>query len=148
MENIMDIYIITSGSYSDYSINAVYLDRALAQQKVELMKLAGYSDVEAEQWPVDTTLPQIVHVASLQHPWVHLGERQRPVPNYNADPVVVALRPQLHDSDKLPRTHITSHPLGDGKARYAGVGYGRTPEHAEKSLWDALAQHKAEQAGL
>lgn len=45
----MKIYIVTSGSYSDYSINAVFSSRKKAEAAIELLQ----EDAEIEEWTVD-----------------------------------------------------------------------------------------------
>lgn len=47
------VYLVTSGSYSDYGVNAVFLDKAEAEQyAAELNKCAGHDDADVDEWDV------------------------------------------------------------------------------------------------
>lgn len=47
----MTIFVVTSGSYSDYGINAVFTDRALAEAFVSKFNaVERYEDASIEEW--------------------------------------------------------------------------------------------------
>ena len=53
----MKVYLVTQGSYSDYHIDSVFLDRALAEERVEKMGRVepySYDAAEIEEWDVST----------------------------------------------------------------------------------------------
>ena len=47
------VYIVTSGSYSDYSIDAVFSTRGLADAYVEELRKAKGDAPDVEEWPLD-----------------------------------------------------------------------------------------------
>lgn len=47
------VYVVTSGCYSEYSIRAVFLDKAAAEKFTELAnRTADYRTYSIEEWPV------------------------------------------------------------------------------------------------
>ncbi|MEV7827485.1 hypothetical protein [Microbacterium enclense] len=134
-ESIPDrVFIVTSGEYSSYGISSVWSTREAAEKAA-----AGWGEVE--EWLLNTThdreivewrawidqrdesirvSDRPVHTNSIGH--THVG-RTRPLP-----PIY---------GGSSPRT-----------AKWAGEGYGPTPEHARKALSDALAKAMAEELEL
>ena len=51
------VYIVTSGSYSDYSINAVFSTEALADQYVAVHQTGPYDRLDVEEWTLDYKAP-------------------------------------------------------------------------------------------
>ena len=47
----MKIYIVTSGSYSDYQINAVFSSRAKAKKFIDTIR--SLDEIRIEEWPVN-----------------------------------------------------------------------------------------------
>lgn len=70
----MKAYIVTVGSYSDYQIVRVFLDKALAEQYAKLMGM----DYTVEEWDVNKQLPH-VDVVYCRDIWINkdTGEIQR-----------------------------------------------------------------------
>lgn len=50
-----DAFVVTQGSYSDYHIVAVFLDRTLAEQCVASYPVDDYDTPEIEVWPIGST---------------------------------------------------------------------------------------------
>jgi hypothetical protein len=55
--NITTVYVVTRGSYSDYSIEAIYSTRALAEKHCALFP--GYDDSQIEEYPLNEFAPHI-----------------------------------------------------------------------------------------
>ena len=49
------IFIVTNGTYSDYSIQAVFSDREKAEKYLAELKLINDDNADIEEWDVDTT---------------------------------------------------------------------------------------------
>ena len=47
------IYVVTSGSYSDYGINAVFDDEQLAKDFIAMFKKGSYIDMQIEEWELN-----------------------------------------------------------------------------------------------
>lgn len=47
------IYVVTSGSYSDYGINAVFDDEQLAKDFIAMFKKGSYMDMTIEEWKLN-----------------------------------------------------------------------------------------------
>jgi len=47
------IFIVTSGAYSDYGIDAVFSTEELAQKFIDSFKQDNYNDMYIEEWPLD-----------------------------------------------------------------------------------------------
>ena len=65
--NHKEVYIVTSGEYSDYSINAVFLNKAKANKYKKVWNLVNnsYDRADIEIWEVEPTA-QITTRASLE----------------------------------------------------------------------------------
>lgn len=112
------VYIVTSGEYSDYGIDSVWTTREAAEEAASTDR-----DARVEEWAVDTTETR-----------TFLEWRARVTPG--AD-VRVDDRPMQTNYHSRPEAYRASN-------GWYGWGYGPTPEHARKSLSDALAKAKAE----
>lgn len=63
----MTIYIVTSGAYSDYSIDAVFLDRALADEYCRLDKERdSYDPARVEEWDVSDSVPSLTSYITIE----------------------------------------------------------------------------------
>lgn len=49
----MTVYIVTTGSYSDYRIDSVWSTKAQAEQLVAHLQRCGIDDAEIAEWTVD-----------------------------------------------------------------------------------------------
>ena len=141
----MIIYVITRGSYSDYSIEALFTDKAAAEAFVELGNKSGslYNQYEIEEWEADKPQPVMAYAVryspDFQYDNVHRTG------GYVGKSKLERMPVMNHLVDEIP---VTSVRLVPGSDEYMGVAYGRSFEHAEKNLWDAIAKAKAEAAGL
>lgn len=65
--NHKEVYIVTSGEYSDYSINAVFLDKAKAQRFKKVWNLVhnSYDKADIEVWELEEKA-QVTTRASLE----------------------------------------------------------------------------------
>jgi hypothetical protein len=120
------VFIVTSGEYSDYGIHSVWSTREAAEAAA-----SGWGEVE--EWILDTEPDG----GEIQwHAWVDgiTGEMR------------VADKPDVTNNPSPTVVYPPATRRWDGKPRsfWAGHGYGRTPEHARKSLADAIAKAKAE----
>ncbi len=70
-----DVYVITSGEYSDYSIDAVYSTRAMAEEALPAFSGSYGDKPDIEEWELDPAEPLAAvrrgllsfHVASRKH---------------------------------------------------------------------------------
>jgi hypothetical protein len=54
------IYIVTSGQYSDYGIDAVFSEKSLAKKYIDSFKKDDYGDrMEIEEWDLDKNSDQL-----------------------------------------------------------------------------------------
>src|SRR5438309_10228406 len=47
------VFIVTSGEYSDYGIDAVFSTEELAQKFIDSFSKSGYRDMEIEEWKLN-----------------------------------------------------------------------------------------------
>lgn len=59
-----DIYLLTSGSYSDYSVEAVFTDKAEAERVAEVLNQSSYESYGVEDFPLVSE--RMEHVLQLQ----------------------------------------------------------------------------------
>lgn len=124
-------YIVTKGSYSDYGIVAVFLDRSIAQAFVDSHNRteSPYYHAAIEEWDVQTEAPHPITVHRF---------------SVNGD--------DLQTWDTVEWSHEFEG-IGEATASIRGgkvwaYGQGRTPEEARKATWDAVARLRADQAGI
>lgn len=129
------VFIVTSGSYSDYSIDSVWTTREAAE------KAAGdYGTVE--EWLLNEREERtIVLWESTIDPKGGIVVADKPFEVSGEVPTTKVWVPWSHRGFSHG-THVIEEkpPLGHG--------YGISPEHARKSLADALAKFKADRAGV
>lgn len=89
-----EVYVVTSGEYSDYRINAVFTDKASAEAHAREFSDNG----QAETWPLITTTPQRVTVYGRAYrngtdkAWTYgvwdydLGDLRSGRPRYSEEP--------------------------------------------------------------
>jgi hypothetical protein len=79
----MKVYIVSSGEYSDYSIDRIFLDKEKAVKYVELSQ-HGWSSTRLEEWETsdDNQIEEITYV------YAHYSKGC----NYRADKVTVEVR--------------------------------------------------------
>lgn len=142
----MKIYIVTSGEYSDYSIDSVFTDKAKAEACVELRNRASnYSVYDIEEWEADEEMPFEAYSVRFYPKLIATGERK--FASYVGESQLERV-PGVTVVKALPKATVNKVRLADGSEVFMGAAFGLTYEKAEKSLWDALAKAKAEDAGL
>lgn len=52
----MNIYILTSGEYSDYRIHSVYSTQEKAEEALKKYKNDTWASAQVEEWPLDVYL--------------------------------------------------------------------------------------------
>lgn len=121
------VYVVTSGEYSDYRVEAVYLDRRLADRHAAMV-LYSYGRVEV--LPVRTQLPvkAMLYVRIFRK---HTGADEildwGPELAFDDE---LTMRPRVHEVDQLIRVE----------------GYDRA--RVDKVYGERVAKFKAEQAGV
>lgn len=133
------VYIITSGSYSDYRIDRVYLDRDEAYAHVE-----AYNATEPDEWR------QVEEVVTGPPATRVEG------PGFRAQ-WKAAIKDDRYIKDTPEKFSIEPHWLSEetrinARIEYRNESYvtvlGFSREHVEKVLYDTVAQVKAEKEGL
>jgi hypothetical protein len=136
------VYIVTSGSYSDYGINAVFLDEAAATAYAAKRDVAagGYGEFGVEEWDVATEATFSGYV--LEATW-----RIPAASHFNSGKEESWTLRTWHDGeDPGPATVIEARVDSDGRPTVRVRG--TSQDHVTKSLQDASARLKAEIAGL
>ena len=120
------VYVVTSGEYSDYRIEAVYANQADAEKHMEL--LANRS-AEVEEWPLGLAAP------TPRGRWfVTWGDGLE----WHARPLGVVLDPNA----------ATTFYYGPYRGVHELRVVADSREKALKIAWDWWAKHKAEEEGL
>lgn len=115
-------FFVTSGEYSDYRIHSIWTTREAAEA-------AGGEYDTVEEWIVNTTTERTI---TQWHAWltttgeIRVGER-------------------AVETNQPGTTRVTPFLRRGAFQDWEGHGFGPSPEHARKSLSDALAKAKAEQ---
>jgi hypothetical protein len=124
------VFIVTSGEYSDYGIESVWTTREAAEQHA-----GTWGSVE--EWLLNTTAERS---ELFWRAWI--------------DPITGEVRVSDKPTEyaEIPRAEARKNQRSWGfvppPIGWLAWGYGTTPEHARKSLSDALAKAKAAEAGL
>lgn len=136
------VYLVTSGEYSDYSINAAYLDQAQAERHVELARqLSGstYGQPEVEAWGIGAAAPELAKVYSVAG---EVDDRKTvPAPKYsNEDDTVTHLTERQVEVMTMPGR-------GDTHVRHLRVN-GRDLARVLKTWTEVAAQLVANMAAV
>lgn len=142
------IYLLTSGQYSDYSVDAAFTTRAEAERAAELHeKDKRWGDARVEEYVLYDRCPDFTTVYKVgvrlyedgttdmdedvrtHLPWNHFDG-----PHLNGRPKVSSGR----------WFSSTTHP----KKNIYISGYGSTLESTRKAVFDRVAQEKAKLAGI
>jgi hypothetical protein len=127
----MKIYVVTSGSYSDYHIVALYSTEEQAQKALEL----GDEETRIEEYELDSF--QIPEHPPGHKPWLVRIE-------YNTSKIVLTFQEYfLERSEWSPME--TFHDLEGFGPEFWVRCWARDDEHAEKIALDKYYQYKAEQ---
>lgn len=60
------VYVVTSGEYSDYGINAIFSTRELAQSFIDAFKADKWHEMDIEEWDLD---PNSKHLKQNRKPY-------------------------------------------------------------------------------
>lgn len=132
----MFVYVVTSGSYSDYGIDAIFSVKEDAEKYAELMdKNYKYVNHNVEEWAIDAGLPRLYYGVRFA----------RDIDRTSNTLTNEAVLSELPPSYTMVRPKTSVYLRG---TEYEGTGWGESYDQAKKSLWDAIAQAKAEQAGV
>jgi hypothetical protein len=135
------VYIVTAGTHSDYGIVAVYLDEEAAYAYTAMRNGDhSYREFSVAEWDVATERTFSGEIWEAN--WKMNGPG-----NYYPNQEESWTRQVWHDGEdpglaSVVRTHADS---------YGGLlveVHGTSKEHVEKTLYDTVAQFKAERAGL
>jgi len=144
------IYAIAAGEYSDWRIEAVYLDEELAKQalaKIELIK--PRDSWEIVDYEISTELPLTVETVSYQAIVLAGGKLEQR--SYESSPY------HEYRSTEIvwPPSEITAKPVDVQVTRVAFEGSrarvyarGTDLERTKRVFYDRLAQVQAENAGF
>lgn len=127
MSEIKTVFIVTQGSYSDYKIVSVWDTLEEAQKHAPATTIYG-DEADIEEWVLNR-------------------DEEKTVIQWRAsiDPrtgnIVVGNKPS--QTSRIDHPEVRRN-WGLQGVNWYGWGYGPTPEHARKSLADALAKAKAE----
>lgn len=148
MTDSQTAYVVTSGSYSGYTVERVYLDRAEAQRFVDAYNNATRGDCDIEEFPIGQPLEDY-DGPCWEAEWIESHYVEPLVPNSYAPfwtTEVLWIKSDWHTGSALPKAAVTwrraTHPPGMVKVRGTSKG------HVEKVLYDTIAQVKAEMAGI
>lgn len=133
------VYIVTSGSYSDYGINRVYLDRDEAYAHVEAYNATEPDEERRVEEFVTGPLTTRVEGAGFRGQWKAAIKDDR----YIRDtPEKYSFEPHWLSEE----TRINARIEYRDQSYVTVVGFSR--EHVEKVLHDTVAQVKAEKEGI
>jgi hypothetical protein len=144
-DGLGEVYVVTCGSYSDYSIVSVYADRAAADQRVAGENARGYREEHRVEVYRLNAPPAFAGVVWKSVWWalpVGLSPTAPPAHAYEAwyegDDPGTATATEGEDYA------YEGHPV---KARYVSV-VGHSKEHVEKSANDRRQRVRAELMGI
>lgn len=60
------VFVVTSGEYSDYGIDAIFSTKELAQTFIKSFKADGWHDMDIEEWNLD---PNKTHLKQNRKPY-------------------------------------------------------------------------------
>lgn len=130
-----DIYIITSGDYSEYSINSVWSSKEIAEKNCELLNAGSrWVEYQVEEWSMD--VPQLDTQRTM------LGEKA--VYDFDAHGLHV-------DVANVVFTDAIFSKVDEGKpvftrTKLAVMGYDK--EKCLRIVFDVMAQKRAEDEGI
>lgn len=132
----MFVYVVTSGSYSDYGIDAIFSTKELAETYASRMdSKSSYPGHNIEEWQIDAGLPRLFYGVRLARDF----DRKN---NMVTEEAVLS---EMQPSYMVERPNTSVYLRGDS---WEGVAWGSSYDVARKSLWDAIAKAKAEKEGL
>lgn len=141
----MKVYIITSGEYSDYSIDAVTLDKDQAEKMVNVFPEERIEEYDTDDFPKLITNDPC---------WI--CEYNLPTRNIMDGKIINNESIEIHQEDDFWHAYDFKE-LNKviNKIRINGSIYGfrmyiqaKDKEHAKKIFYDKVAEWKAEQKGI
>lgn len=147
------VYIVTSGYYSDYSIDAVFTDRATAdiyagtERHVEEFDLNTPASTARLYWPI-TVRGAAPHFPTLIEESPRFLNDGAEVPQstirIDSQPGQVGLTIRRYLDAISGDQVIEGHPTMGKLFSWTGSAYGRTPAQAHKIATDSIAKAQAE----
>jgi hypothetical protein len=137
----MKVYVVTSGTYSDYRINGVFLVRRMAENFCALQHdIEEYDDLRIEEYDTDDYWVTVRPGTKL-----HYEVRIDPEAATEWDPDDVTICPTFHGC----RPFLFHKPFGWGDpGYYEAVLDTHDIDKIQKIFYDWMAQMKAEEANL
>lgn len=138
----MKVYIVTSGTYSDYHIDGVFIDRKMAEVFCAVHHDADdmFDDIRIEEYDTDDYLVTFRSEANLRY-----EVRIDPETAIEWDPEYVTICPTF----KMCKPFAFHKPSGWGNpGYYEAVLDTNDVNKIQKMFYDWAAQKKAEEAGL
>lgn len=133
-------FIVTTGSYSDYEVVRVYLDRALAEEYVSLMG----EDYRIEEFEITHENPAIMKIYTR---WIDIHAESGEVIEDAMYSTIYEEQREFHDSDNLRRGGLLCERRE--KDRFLGLPprvhffiRSKDPERVRKVGGDKLAQEQ------
>lgn len=132
-------YVIVSGEYSDFGINAVFLDKCEAERAVEIANRRDpHNDYRIQEWPIGLSFNP--ETDSLYFVSFYKGA---------VDEVKQQSTPFLTTIETNVVSPWNVYKYKDGKYyEHRMYVYARDEEHAKKKAADIFAKWKAEQEGI
>jgi len=128
----MKVYLVTRGSYSDYSVQAVFADKALA----EAHRLELSESNEVDEYEVVEHAPQRINIYNVSNDTYHGNDVRHewsyPAWDYN--------RPNYK------RVEVVEYNSRSGFHAVRVTGLDQ--KAVRKAYDDRMAQHKAQEAGI
>lgn len=122
------IFVVSSGSYSDYGIDAMFETRALAEQYIFLKTTTGRftcGDPEIEEWPLNVAPARVKYASAVM---LTTG--------------LIEVSPYLFISSE------PDHPVAGQEEKGVVWGVAESPDAALKSALDHRARILAEREGI
>jgi hypothetical protein len=126
------VYVVTQGAYSDYRIVAVFDNQATAERHAANLSTDAYDTAEVETYTIQRNDPQRTMVYRAEWRAVSGALREWSYQRW------------LYEGDDPIPTRPAVHSFS-GRILSGGAA---TPEAARRVVTDAVARHKADQAGL
>lgn len=125
-----EVYIVTSGIYSDYGIRRVFLERAKADEYAKVMtatdEYRNY-DYDVEVWPVGIPTPTY-EASDFAYQWTPDDQFEE-----NWDRHQIPEGAHTHVVERSPQRVIVA---------------GKSEEHVRKVIYDEVTRIKAEMEGI
>ena len=129
----MTIYVVTTGTYSDYQIDAMFTNEYAAKQVVDMYNNAGHHiEARLEVYETDVVRVGLLYTVSL-----YPAGRFHTYMGAEGDMTIGEVVPSGANRERFP-----------GAVTHTVVVDARDKQHAEKIAADLFAQYKAREAGI